>query len=291
MRALDVLKRALRTYGGRRRVVLLHYHIFKNAGTTVELLLADNFGRHFRRFDSPDPFALLGEKDLLDFLGSHPDVEAVSTHTLLPPKPQVAPYLFLDLLLVRHPLDRLGSVYSFYQRTKIDHDPLCEAARCLTAAQFFERLMEKYPHLVNNAQVNYLIGGRKVARQYDLQRALAVARACSVLGTTEMFDMCMLCAEQALQPYFGRLDFSYVPQNVTLGRPRELNHRLQEMRRACGTTLYDRLLKLNRLDLELFEWTSQEAERRYKEIPHAADRMADFVRRAEKRQGMMACQD
>jgi len=38
----------------RHRPVLLHYHFFKNAGTTIESILKQNFPRRLAHFDSED---------------------------------------------------------------------------------------------------------------------------------------------------------------------------------------------------------------------------------------------
>lgn len=35
--------------------VVVHYHIFKNAGSIVDWILKKNFGELARKFDGPDP--------------------------------------------------------------------------------------------------------------------------------------------------------------------------------------------------------------------------------------------
>ena len=150
----------------------MHYHIFKNAGTTVEWVLAKNFRRKFARLDGKNRFFIITQNELLELLKSRPDIRAISTHTLFPPKPNIDGLHIHDLVLVRHPLDRLMSMYDFYHRANDKSDPLGEAARKLEPEKFFAFLIQKYPHLINNAQVNYLNGGRKIPRDPDLQRAI-----------------------------------------------------------------------------------------------------------------------
>jgi hypothetical protein len=50
------------------RYVLVHYHILKNAGTTVEYILDRSFGENWTRFDAPDRNGVLTSKCLLSFL-------------------------------------------------------------------------------------------------------------------------------------------------------------------------------------------------------------------------------
>jgi hypothetical protein len=75
-------------------------------------------------------------------------------------------------------------------------------AKKLDMPQFFTHLIESYPHLVNNAQVSYLNGGRKISREPDLERAVAIIKRSSVVGTTELFDVCMVTAEHICKRIF-----------------------------------------------------------------------------------------
>jgi hypothetical protein len=265
------------------RAILVHYHIFKNAGTTVDSILADNFGQDFAHLDSLDALSILSCQDLVRFVQLHSGVRALSSHTLPPPKPNVSGLIFFDCILIRHPLDRLSSMYEFYRRADICTDPLSLVAKKLDAAQFFTVLIEHHPNIVNNGQVNYLNGGRRISREPDLQRALKIVNDCSILGVTEWFDECMVAAEQVLQTHFGTLDFSYLSQNVTPGRINNLGARLQQIRTRCGDQLYERLLKLNRLDLELLDAAATEAHRRFERIPDREKLMANFLDRCKKR--------
>lgn len=263
--------------------LLIHYHIFKNAGTTVDWALAGNFGEGFARLDSDDRSGILRPEDLFEFVERHPKVRAISSHTLPPPKPDVAQFLFLDLILIRNPLDRLMSTYEFYRRTEFDNDPLSVMARRFKPAQFFSFLIESHPHLVNNGQVNYLNGGRRICRESDLKRAIRVIENCSVSGVTELFDVFMVTAEQTLQAHFGPLDFSYLAQNVTPGRAPDLNGRLERIKEECGTEAYERLRKLNRMDLDLFEVVTERAHHKFEGIPDHQRHMLNFKERCRNR--------
>lgn len=227
--------------------------------------------------------SLLRPQDLVLFLQLHPAIQAVSSHTLPPPKPDVPDFAFWDCLLVRHPLDRLLSMYDFYRRSDIATDPLSAEAKRLGLGQFFGVLIQSYPQMVNNGQVNYLNGGRKISREPGLQRAFKMVKQGSIVGVTERFDECMVTAEQVLKAHFGPLDFSYVPQNVSPGRMPDLASRLQHIRKACGDELYERLLKLNRLDLELLEAATTEARQRFAQLSDGQKLMTNFLDRCRKR--------
>jgi hypothetical protein len=70
-----------------------------------------------------------------------------------------------------------------------------------------------------------------------------------------------------LHPAFGRLKLEYPTQNVSPDRPESLNVRLQRMEQACGPTIYQTLLEMNSLDLELLELARIEIRSRRDRIP------------------------
>lgn len=59
--------------------VIVHIHILKNAGTTIDWILQKNFGENSKFFDHPDPYTTLDQKDLLNFLSIHKETKSVSS--------------------------------------------------------------------------------------------------------------------------------------------------------------------------------------------------------------------
>ena len=50
------------------RFVLLHYHFFKNAGSTIEEILANSFFENYARFDTEDFDGAVSQQELVSFL-------------------------------------------------------------------------------------------------------------------------------------------------------------------------------------------------------------------------------
>jgi hypothetical protein len=256
---------------------LLHYHIFKNAGTTVSFILKRNFGNRVVFLDSGDFNGVLGNDKLLEFLLAHPKVRAVSSHQLRPPKPEHELFLFQDILFLRNPLARLSSTYDFYRRTDVTKDPLTREAKVRNTADFMRLLIDNYPHYVNNVQVNYLAGSNRRSGESELQTAYRIACNATVLGLTEMFDIGAVMAEYSLSQHFERLNFGYVAQNVSSMKPRELDIHLVHFRDACGEKVYEQLLQCNALDLELLQLARNEVYRRFRLIPGHEERLKHFL--------------
>lgn len=270
---------------GRRRHIVLHYHFFKNAGTTIESVLDQSFGGGLAHFDSDDPNAVIPNHALISFLEQHPNTVAVTSHHLRPPKPVSDHFVFLDILFLRHPLARLWSTYHFYRRMDEGGDPLAAAAQKHSAADFFELLMSEHPFHASNAQVNLIANaGDKLPVLEDLERARAIVFACAIPGTAELFDESSVLAEHVLRGVFVNVDFSYVAQNVTNARDMGLKEQLQEFERRCGRGVFGRLTDANKLDLALHAATSDEVYRRFTQLPRARKRLENLRHRSARRE-------
>ncbi len=97
------------------RTIILHYHLFKNAGTSLDRILRDNFGDAWLTREFPI--------DESQFKGNTPEVEAwirenqqaaaFSSHTMMGPLPKIEGVRVVSLMLLRDPIDRIKSAYRF----------------------------------------------------------------------------------------------------------------------------------------------------------------------------------
>ena len=68
-----------------RRPIIIHYHFFKNAGTSVDAVLQRNFGAGWASREYPPR----STSDVArDFLAANPHIVALSSHTLPLPPPR-----------------------------------------------------------------------------------------------------------------------------------------------------------------------------------------------------------
>src|SRR5258708_954427 len=157
------------------RFVILHYHIFKNAGSTIENILDEYFGERFCRVDTADHDACFSNGALLSHLHDYPHLSAVSSHQIRYPVPTAPGFLFFDLCFLRDPLDRIGSTYYYLREKPSEADPLSEIANRYELGDFVMRAVERMPHSVSDAQVDLLAnGGSRHGNpsRKDLDRAL-----------------------------------------------------------------------------------------------------------------------
>jgi hypothetical protein len=263
------------------RFVIVHYHIFKNGGSTIASILEREFRNAFATVHGPDDVSVLDHTQLAGFVSEHAAVQAISSHHIRYPKPLLPNTVIFDWCFLRHPLDRLQSVYSYFQR--IDSpDPLCRLARQEHSRVFFKRLIENAPHLVSNVQVTFLANGGAFTRPVDssdVNNAAEVFSRMAIPGLIEKFDESLVAAEYFLKPAFPRLKLDYSPQNVSRPPVKSSADRQEWLRHSWGSDLYATLVQLNQGDLELCLRAEAEITRRLSLVPAAEQRLADFQSR------------
>jgi len=267
----------------RTRYVIVHYHIFKNGGSTVEYVLEREFAERFATIHGSDPDTALDAADLVEFLRQHPGITAVSSHHLRYPKPLSRQTVFFDWCFLRDPLARLYSSYNHFRRSNSDL-LLARWARSYGPREFAMRLIDEAPHQVSDVQVTQLANGGAFTRpadEKDLERATAVVREMAVPGLVEMFDASLAIAEYFLRPAFPALRLEYVAQNVDGARCATEQSR-EYWEDVWGKDLCGRLLRMNEMDTELVRRTKREIERRLERVPRVAEKLADLQLRCAR---------
>src|SRR6185437_1347384 len=101
-------------------MLVFHYHLFKNAGTSVDEMLKINFGDKWEQGEFRHPAGKHSDTDeVAAFLRLRPHLRAFSSHTALLPLPEIGRLVF-PIFFIRHPIDRINSAYSFERRQIAD---------------------------------------------------------------------------------------------------------------------------------------------------------------------------
>jgi hypothetical protein len=262
------------------RWLLVHYHIFKNAGSTIIYVLHRTFGSKFTALHGPSPSSALHGSDVEAFLAAKPELASVSSHHLRYPKPIIPHVILFDICFLRDPMQRLWSMYKYQRRSEpVDEFSLISK---LDARAFFSKLLEQHPQMVNDVQVG-IVGNRgeytRPPTETDLRVALDYLRQISVLGVVDLFDESALAAEYFLRPTFPTLQFQYVKQNVDPIGSLDLDVEMEKFRSAVGGTIFAELERMNRFDTELVAAARKEVLRRFHMLPSREARVADFRKR------------
>ncbi len=94
------------------RTVVLHYHLFKNAGTSVDQMLKAYFGPAWVAAEFP----MTGNDNtdaVQSWIAERADARAFSSHTMVGPVPRPAGVEVVPVILLRDPIRRIASAYRF----------------------------------------------------------------------------------------------------------------------------------------------------------------------------------
>jgi hypothetical protein len=268
------------------RVVICHYHIFKNAGTTFEKVLDDNYGDQHLKFDGPFSYFNITQDQLVNIIDRNPDKLAFSSHQIHIPTPTAINFTVVPVVFLRHPILRIRSIFLFGEKSKqqqaeasmaaedavVDDDPLARFADWVEAS-----MQDRNRRLtLSNAQTNMLcrqynqaprVRDRKGRLEYDLYTAIRNIESIPCLGRTEHFDRDTESFAATFQR-FG-VEFQYTPtepQNVSSSDARlPVDQQLENLRSRLTPELWQALLEINNQDLELYEVGNALVEKRLEE--------------------------
>ena len=254
-----------------KKVILLHHHIFKNAGSTIDAILSRNFGTVGAvKYDKPigeKGEHILNNNELVEILRMNPKCISFSSHQFNLSEFNSSDFEFVDMAFVRHPLDRLSSIYYFYNSNPSLISNLADTVRKQSLINFMSSFVRGEHAWLGQSSQTWIFATHFAEKytlptRHTLHRAIERAKSVLCLGVVEKFDESTAYFEHALVREFGSVDFSYEVINKSSGRKNTLQERLNDLRETLGAELYDQLLALNQLDLELWEYCQVVVDRR-----------------------------
>ncbi len=266
------------------RPIILHFHIFKNAGSTVDWALRRNFESGFVATDGPRPGDRLGPDTILSHIEDSPSTSAISSHQFRFPLPQHPGYRFLPLIFLRQPMDRALSVYNF-ERRQAEPTPGSLKAKQSSFDDYVAWRLQSGPVSVlanfQTAMLSFRHDESPTRPVAPADRALAERhlRIAIAPGVVERLDESLVCAEQVLQQMLPSIDLCYVRQNVGRDGTSSREERIATARARLGATLADELEARNAEDFRLHAEANRLLDARIKRIDGFAAKLAAFRER------------
>ncbi len=238
------------------RYVIVHGHMFKNAGTTFDWSLERNFRSGF--VDHRDDKAMKeGHEYLRGFIHGHPKLKALSSHHMQFPEPKMNDIEILPAVLFRHPIDRVKSVYKFERQQESD-TPGAIAAKEMGFSDYVKwRLTEAPGPTIRDFQTRYCTRLRatpmKPVSNERFEEARAFINRLRLLGIVERYDESMVVFEEYLKEYSPKINLAYVRQNVGQAHNNSIDERIEATLNSLGEELSADLIRMNKCDMELYE--------------------------------------
>lgn len=239
------------------RTVLLHYHLFKNAGTSLDHVLKAHFGPRWVTAEFPAAHGPQGPDNsgqVAAWIVNNPDAVAFSSHTALGPVPQIPGVRVMSVMMLRDPVARIRSAYRFEAGQTADTWGAQLAHQHDLEGYVAARLARKGDRQCRNFQTNRLammVPGSGSGSGSERARAIAALRRLSVVGLVEDFDATLERLSAALRPHFPGFQAEPVQVNVTQASA-EIQAETQADRRVNA-----RLAAVNRDDYAVLEAARQ----------------------------------
>lgn len=204
----------------RRTPLLIHYHIFKNAGTSFEWALEQVFGAGLRRLDTPSHDGFISSRDIAECAEGSPGIRAIASHQAAPKPTRIRGRNVLTSILIRDPIARIRSIYAF-ERLQERDDPGSQKAKELDFKHYVEWRLQTTPRMFCNFQVYFCCregaNDRRIPDAADLERAIHSLDTIDVVGTVERYVEWLALANSVLRTYFGQISLPFTRQNVLTG--------------------------------------------------------------------------
>jgi hypothetical protein len=235
------------------RKVLIHYHLFKNAGTSVDAILRRNFGAGWISKEFRPPRLINHQDAIRELILDHPNVTAISSHTLTLPQPTIDGVEIFPILFVRHPLDRLKSAYEFERKQQATTVGSKFAKELDFAGYLQARLAIPRDYSCRNFQAHRLAMAIPQAEATEAERALLAAARLPFVGLVEAFEASALRLQERLRPMLPAFESFDIKLNVTAALPAALEERLRRIREELGEECFASTMAANQADMSLYE--------------------------------------
>jgi hypothetical protein len=235
--------------------LLIHSHIFKNAGTSLDRLLAECFGSSWTSFDPSLPVYELDAKGLQKFLATRQAVRAVSSHL---PLALLAMPNAVRMVMLRHPIDRARSVFQFLRRDTTQED---HAAARRSFGEYVTWALDTPGKgvAVRNYQTFHL-SSAPLRRDNilldctrdDLAEAEAVLAELPAFGLVRRFAASCRLFETRYGAVVPDLRLYEVRENASSEEAGSESDAVAAARQELGETIFTRLCNANQFDLALY---------------------------------------
>ncbi len=261
-----------------KRVVIVHVHMFKNAGSTFDWSLKKNLGKDFVDHRDDDNMRK-GARYLGPYLEEKKNIKAISSHHIRLPLPEINGIYCLPVFILRHPIDRIGSVYAFAKKQKSDTIGAIKAKE-LSFGDYVRWFMDtSRPATIRDFQTRYCsgnIGYLKYITEKQYESALRSLRNTPLVGIVELYDESMVLFEQSLKIFFPSIDLSYKKQNIGKRQAYRMEERIMNIAEELGKETMNLVMKNNKYDFMLYDKAKEMLLANISNIPDFDEKLKAF---------------
>ncbi|WP_025051848.1 sulfotransferase family 2 domain-containing protein [Sulfitobacter noctilucae] len=199
------------------RHIIFHHHLFKNAGTSIDQILKQNFADRWvsAEFESD---GAANTAEVAAWIKGNPDAAAFSTHTLKGPLPLLDGVHIIPVVMLRDPVDRIGSAYRFERIQNAETFGTGLARQNGFAGYVHARLAVRGDRQCRNFQTQRLAALCTQAQREEVERARQTCDQIihqGVLGIVPEFTQAMERLSQLAKPHYPNFRWQPVTANAS----------------------------------------------------------------------------
>ena len=217
------------------RTIILHYHLFKNAGTSIDSILQENFGEQWitKEFKS----VINNTPEVIQWINENPQAIAFSSHTMNGPIPKIDGVKIISIAMLRDPVKRIISAYKF-ERMQNSDSWGAQLAKQLSFEEYVvKRLQEERDTQCRNFQTSRLATLRP-GDEPKIQRAIEALNDLSVVGIVEDFNKSLKKIASKILEEFPNYEYEIAHSNKSKLFDFELSPALNQLLKECNKSDY-----------------------------------------------------
>ncbi|MGE4457044.1 MAG: sulfotransferase family 2 domain-containing protein [Arcobacteraceae bacterium] len=266
-----------------KRDVILHSHIFKNAGTTFDHTLEKNFPKNFVDHREDKDLIEGRQSYLNNFLDKNSNIKAFSSHSVHLKAKNNEKYNFHQIYFLRHPIERIRSVYTFERQQPVEISLGAKMAKELDMNEYIRwRMRDDVAATIRNCHTLFLSGLGPNPNKMDEKYKVAKKNIYEVplIGIVDRYDESMVVFEDYLREYFPNIDLSYVRKNVTdTSKELSVDEKSDELLQQIDKDLRQLVIDKNAYDIEIYKLANDLLDEKVAKVANFEKKLRDFRER------------
>lgn len=237
------------------KILFLHHHIFKNAGTSLDRALRCVFGKSMYFYDTNEPGGVIDESMLADFIKTNisQEIACLSSHQSCIKLPKNTDYKQINFVILREPLRRFLSIYNYHKRIIPAKTKLDFLARELSFKDFMIWIIKKSPTISANFQTNFCSRTVTISRpisETDLMIAKENLLQSEGTGIVERYDESVTLFNSILEKYHIKKKLISYQENTS----KQQTDTIAFINEELGMNLVNQIKEMNALDYKLYSY-------------------------------------
>jgi hypothetical protein len=238
------------------KTVILHYHLFKNAGTSLDAAFKENFSEEAGEWVTKEfPNNLSDNREQLkQWIIDNPQAKCFSSHTAVFPIPKIDGVKIIPVIFIRHPIDRMASAYAF-ERKQGESGFGPTLARNTSLAGYIEtRLSIPADRQCRDFHAHRLATMFGEKQGNEVERAIMAIEKLPFVGVVELFSDSLEQLQILLRKNgFKSIKLKPVEKNISRNVGTPITDKVTQLTNDIGESLYKILCNENATDIKIWE--------------------------------------